>query len=64
MTRIDRPLLIGGADSSPNVTPEIAGSKAARLWQMARLGLDVPPAFVLPTTLCAASPSRSCTAYS
>ena len=36
-----------------SVTADIAGSKAAQLSQMARLGLDVPPAFVLPTTLCA-----------
>ncbi len=47
------PLFIARAGSSPMVTPEIAGSKAAQLWRMAQLGLDVPPAFVLPTTLCA-----------
>ncbi len=47
------PLLIARDGGSPSVTAEIAGSKAAQLWQMARLGLDVPPAFVLPTTLCA-----------
>ncbi len=28
------------------------GSKAANLWQMAKLGLKVPPAFVLSTRLC------------
>ena len=28
------------------------GSKAAQLWQMTALGLDVPPAFVLSTALC------------
>jgi pyruvate,orthophosphate dikinase len=50
----DKPLFIGRTGSSPEVTPELAGQKAAQLWQMARLGLDVPPAFVLPTTLCAA----------
>ena len=33
-------------------TAELAGSKAANLWQMAKLGLKVPPAFVLPTRLC------------
>jgi pyruvate,orthophosphate dikinase len=38
-----------------DVTPELAGSKAAGIWSMARLGLRTPPAFVLPTTLCAAA---------
>ena len=47
------PLFIAGGASSPVVTAELAGSKAAELWRMASLGLDVPPAFVLPTTLCA-----------
>ena len=47
------PLFIGGGSGSVAVTPEHAGSKAAELWHMAKLGLDVPPAFVLPTTLCA-----------
>lgn len=46
------PLLIGGAGGSATATPEIAGNKAARLWQVASLGLDVPPAFVLPIDLC------------
>lgn len=50
----DEPLLICGAGSSSNVTAEIAGSKAAQLWRMAQLGLDVPPAFVMPTNLCQA----------
>ncbi len=49
----NEPLFIASAGSSPEVTAEIAGSKAAQLWKMARLGLDVPPAFVMPTTLCA-----------
>jgi pyruvate, orthophosphate dikinase len=49
----NRPLFIGRGVSSADITPEVAGSKAAQLWQMAQLGLDVPPAFVLPTTLCA-----------
>jgi pyruvate,orthophosphate dikinase len=31
---------------------EVAGSKAAMLARMTTLGLRVPPAFVLPTTLC------------
>lgn len=47
------PLRIARDGSSPEMRPEIAGSKAAQLWQMTQLGLDVPPAFVLPTTLCA-----------
>lgn len=47
------PLFIASGAAAPAVTPELAGSKAAELWHMARLGLDVPPAFVLPTTLCA-----------
>lgn len=47
------PFFISGGTGSPAVTPELAGSKAAELWHMTRLGLDVPPAFVLPTTLCA-----------
>ncbi len=53
MIRTDEPLWITGAGRSPALTPDIAGSKAALLWQMDRLGLDVPPAFVLPTTWCA-----------
>lgn len=49
----DRPLFIGIAgDGNAELTPEIAGSKAAELWCMSRLGLNVPPAFVLPTALC------------
>ncbi|MGB8277923.1 MAG: PEP/pyruvate-binding domain-containing protein [Methylovirgula sp.] len=53
MSLTDDVLLIARSGSSPLVTLEIAGSKAAQLWRMAQLGLDVPPAFVLPTTLCA-----------
>jgi pyruvate,orthophosphate dikinase len=45
---------IGMAESNAEITPELGGSKAALLWRMSRLGLNVPPAFVLPTTLCAA----------
>jgi len=48
----DLPFFIGIAASTEELTPEIAGSKAAELWRMSRLGLNVPPAFVLPTTLC------------
>lgn len=49
----DRPFFIGiASDGNAELTPELAGSKAAELWRMSRLGLNVPPAFVLPTTLC------------
>lgn len=47
------PLFIARDASSASIAAEVAGSKAAQLWQMAQLGLNVPPAFVLPTTLCA-----------
>ena len=47
------PLYIGTAGQSDELTSERAGSKAALIWQMKRLGLNVPPAFVLPTELCA-----------
>ena len=46
------PFLIGVAAAGDELTPELAGAKAAELWRMSRLGLPVPPAFVLPTTLC------------
>jgi pyruvate,orthophosphate dikinase len=36
-----------------DVTPELAGSKAAGIWRMANLGLPTPPAFVLPTSFSA-----------
>ncbi|MGO8952535.1 MAG: PEP/pyruvate-binding domain-containing protein [Rhodomicrobium sp.] len=46
-------LFIAGAGSEgAPLTAELAGSKAANLWQMARLGLKVPPAFVISTRLC------------
>ena len=47
------PRYIGTAGQSDELTPELARSKAALIWQMTRLGLNVPPAFVLPTELCA-----------
>lgn len=47
------PLFIDRGTTGPEVMSDLAGSKAAGLWRMARLGLPVPPAFVLPTTLCA-----------
>jgi pyruvate,orthophosphate dikinase len=49
---------IGGDAASlvrnPATAPTAAdvGSKAALLWRMSRLGLTVPPAFVLSTSLC------------
>ena len=43
---------IGAGRQDTPLTPELAGSKAANLWQMAKLGLKVPPAFVLSTRLC------------
>ena len=58
MSGNDEPLLIGGAGGSPDLTAEVAGSKAAQLWRMVQLGLDVPPAFVMPTTLCSAVNAR------
>jgi pyruvate,orthophosphate dikinase len=44
--------LIGVGRQETALPPELAGSKAANLWQMAKLGLKVPPAFVLSTRLC------------
>ena len=46
------PRYIGTVGASDSLTPELAGSKATQLWRMHRLGLNVPPAFVLPTALC------------
>ncbi|MFG1418121.1 PEP/pyruvate-binding domain-containing protein [Xanthobacter sp. V0B-10] len=45
-----------GAPAEPTALPsaETVGAKAANLAQMAALGLPVPPAFVLPVSLCAA----------
>jgi pyruvate,orthophosphate dikinase len=48
------PLFIGFPGGTLELDAKIAGAKAAELSRMARIGLDVPPAFVLPTTLCAA----------
>lgn len=53
MSSMCEPLFIGAGRTSPRIDAETAGSKAAQLGRMARLGLDVPPAFVTPTTLCA-----------
>ena len=41
---------------------ELVGNKAANLARVAALGLPVPPAFVLPIDLCAASLSGGATA--
>jgi pyruvate,orthophosphate dikinase len=47
--------LIGG-DAPPELVPVTrAGSKAANLVRLARIGLRVPPAFVLGTEVCAAT---------
>ncbi len=53
MSRNDEPLFIASLGGASRITAEVAGSKATQLWQMARRGLNVPPAFVMPTTLCA-----------
>jgi len=44
--------LIGPDGSERPLPPPSAGAKAAQLWHMVRLGLRVPPAFVLSTRLC------------
>ena len=41
-----------GPGHQKTLSAELAGSKAANLSQMARLGLRVPPAFILSTRLC------------
>ena len=46
------PLYIGVSGTGDGLTAETAGSKAAQLSRMSKLGLNVPPAFVLPTVLC------------
>ncbi|HWE72756.1 MAG TPA: PEP/pyruvate-binding domain-containing protein [Stellaceae bacterium] len=45
---------IGKPGHAEAMTAALAGSKAALLGRMSQLGLNVPPAFVLPATLCAA----------
>jgi len=44
-----------GDGSAEQHSAEIVGGKAANLARMAALGLPVPPAFVLPISLCAAT---------
>jgi pyruvate,orthophosphate dikinase len=47
-----QPFFVVPADASSDATAELVGSKAAQLARMSRLGLPVPPAFVMPTSLC------------
>ena len=42
----------GGQSASARISPAIVGSKAANLAHLDRLGLRVPPAFVLGTAFC------------
>lgn len=46
------PMFIDAAPDAAAMDAELVGSKAAMLARMASLGLRVPPAFVLPTSLC------------
>ena len=47
------PVLIGPGGSTGPISAADVGSKAAELQRLASLRLPVPPAFVLPTSLCA-----------
>jgi pyruvate,orthophosphate dikinase len=47
------PFFIGANATIEPLSAALAGSKAAELARMSALGLSVPPAFVLPTSLCA-----------
>ncbi len=49
---MDMLYLIGGPRTQ-ELEPSIAGNKAANLSRMAAMSLPVPPAFVVPTSLCA-----------
>ena len=49
---VSEPFFVLPADASPDANAELVGSKAAQLARMSRLGLPVPPAFVMPTSLC------------
>lgn len=54
-TAHEHPIAFIGAGGTPApLTAHAFGSKAAQLWRMNALGLDVPPAFVLSTALCGA----------
>ena len=46
-------LIVPGAPLAKAASPETMGFKAYNLARMAALGLNVPPAFVLDTSLCA-----------
>ena len=48
----NQPFFVVPADASLDANAELLGSKAAQLARMSRLGLPVPPAFVMPTSLC------------
>jgi len=49
---VSEPFFVTLADASLDANVELVGSKAAQLARMSRLGLPVPPAFVMPTSLC------------
>jgi pyruvate,orthophosphate dikinase len=49
---VTEPFFVGEVGASPEASVELVGSKAAQLLRMSRLGLAVPPAFVMPTSLC------------
>lgn len=49
---MEMPYLIGGPRTRA-IEPDIAGNKAANLSRMAAMELPVPPAFVVPNSLCA-----------
>jgi pyruvate,orthophosphate dikinase len=54
MSPADTPMIWLGPDKPDGgLTPEIVGSKAFGIGRMGQFGLPTPPAFVLPTTLCA-----------
>ena len=54
-----RPMaFIGPQGDTAALTAREFGSKAAQLWRMHDLGLNVPPAFVLSTALCGAERSQ------
>ena len=50
-----------GPGHQKTLSAELAGSKAANLSQMARLGLKVPPAFILSAHLCSLVNERAST---
>jgi pyruvate, orthophosphate dikinase len=52
MSGQDAPMFWLGPEAGPEIADEIAGSKAAGIWRIGRLGLPTAPAFVLPTSLC------------